>query len=276
MLENADNVEERWDDIRRTFSNFLRFSSAVPKKDTVESFDDIDVGIGESEALDIADDRLKSFYFGSVESKTLEEQLLRRQHFYYILLSIVHIEHCEKGSLAEKFTKIVNILDGDMAGIALREAILAYSYFKNNGAVSILANLTKSIKVAGSSSEALRDISWDMFFFRLMETWASDASRGKFFIPFFVTFDKRLAGLNEIYPINSALFHDFQKKMLTIPKRDASEILDNVECYNILKDEFLEHKVKSRSERPMPSIDKLKNKMNKKERELDVVFSCNA
>lgn len=276
LFENAAHVEDRWDDIRRTFSNFLRFSTAVPKKDKVEYIDDIDIRIGQSEALNIADERLKNFYFGSLESKALEEQLLRRQRFYYILLSIVHIEHCDNGNLKEKFTKTIKILDEEMAGVALREAIFAYLYFKNNGAVPILANLRKSIRLAGSSSEALRNISWDMFFFRLMETWASDASRGKFFIPFFVTFDKRLAGLNEIYPIKTALFHDSQKKMVTIPVRDASEVIDNVECNEIIKIAFSEDKVKSRLERRMPPTEEFKDEMKRKECELDAVFLCNA
>lgn len=64
--------------------------------------------------------------------------------------------------------------------------------------------------------------------------------------------------------------------MVTIPVRDASEVIDNVECNEIIKIAFSEDKVKSRLERRMPPTEEFKDEMKRKECELDAVFLCNA
>lgn len=272
LFENANDIENRWEDVRRTFSNFLRFSVAIPKVDKIRTVNDLYIPISESESLAMADKRLNGFYRDAVDSIELRVQLERKNVTNFMLLSIIHIEHIHQGSLQEKFSELLRVLDEDICRMSIREIIVAYLYFKNTNSIFILANLRRLIKDSGDPIKTISNISWDFFFFRLMETWSSDTSRGEFFIPFFVTFDKRLAGLNEIYPIRSVVYDDESKKMMSIPELDLSRIIDDKKCYAALSEMFEKHKFNIRSDSPVPNTDSLMESIKSKEADLIKFF----
>lgn len=269
LLENAEHITERKDDVIRSFANFLRISSATTKGKQISTPDNLEFALSETDSLSLAKQRVSNFYH---DQETLKNNILRQKTDFYILLSIIYIEYHTKGNLSEKFSALIEIMHFEIRSIALRELTIAYKYFKNNNSIFILANLGKLIKESNSALKAIRNISWDFHFFRLMETWASDTSKAKFFIPMFVTLDKRLANLNEIHPTKYSVFHDIEKKMYTAPAVDIISQIDNKACRLILEDYFTPHKRDQRSNAPRLSPDALEENIKKKGLALDAIF----
>ncbi|PMU10197.1 MULTISPECIES: hypothetical protein [unclassified Pseudomonas] len=269
LFENIEHITERREDVTRSFANFLRISSATPKSECIRTPDDLTFKLSEADSLDLAKQRILNFYD---DKEALENHILRQKTDFYIILSMIHIEHHIKGSLSEKFSALITIMHSEIRGVALRELTIAYKYFKNNNSIFILANLGKLIKESNSSIKAIRNISWDFHFFRLMETWASDTSKAAFFIPMFVTLDKRLANLNEIYLTKYSVFHDIERKMYTVPALDIRSQIDNKACRLILEDYFTPQKRSQRANGTRLSSDALEEKIKKKGSELDAIF----
>ncbi|WAC45648.1 hypothetical protein OU997_05615 [Pseudomonas sp. SL4(2022)] len=269
LLENAEHITERMNDVKRTFANFLRITSATPKGEHIHTIDDLEFSLTEAESLSLADQRIQNF-FGDKE--ILQHQISRQKIDFYLILSIIHIEHQTKGSLEEKFLALIKIMHTELPGIALRELAIAYKYFKNNNSIFILANVGKLIKEEEDALKAIRNISWDFHFFRLMETWASDTSKGAFFIPIFVTLDKRLANLNEIHPIKYSVFHDTERKMYTAPTYSIKDQIDNKACRLILEEYFTTQKINHRSQTKHLSPDAIEERITQKGSDLNAVF----
>lgn len=269
LLENAEHATERITDIKRTFANFLRSTSAKPKHDKISTPDDLVFGISEKESINEAERRLLSFYGNQ---NFIKNTIDRQKIDFYIVLSMIHIEHFIKGTLEEKFSKFARIMHMEIGRISLRDLAIAYKYFKNNNSIFILSNIKKSIIKTRDSIKTIRNISWDFHFFRLMETWASDTSRGAFFIPMFVTLDKRLANLNEIYPIKYSVFHNAERIMYSTPQQQITEYISDKKCKQTLADYFDSISIEQRSKTPSPKQAELDEKIKQKGLELDSLF----
>jgi hypothetical protein len=269
LFENAEHFKERKTEIKRTLASFLRFSSSTPKGASIEDPADLEFKMSETESLVEAERRITKFYG---DKKFIDMQVTRQKLDFYMILSIIHIENCTTGGLFEKFTSLINIMHSELGGISLRELLVGYKYFKNSNSIFILANVPKLVKEANSSATAIRNISWDFHFFRLMETWASDTSKGKFFIPMLLTLDKRLADLNEIYPVKYSAFHDTEQKMYSVPLFNFKDKIDNKACRNILNEHFTPESIIQRREIGRPTIVKLEKLIAQKCRELDRFF----
>lgn len=269
LLENSEHITERRDDVKRTFANFLRASTATPKGEYIKTPDDLIFQLTEAESLSEAEKRIQGFYNNT---HALKERIAHQKTDFYLILSIIHIEHCIKGNLAEKFSALMELMHNEIRRIALRELIVAYKYFKNNNSIFILANLGKLIKEANGSIKAIRNISWDFHFFRVMETWASDTSTGQFFIPMLVTLDKRLANLNDIYPAKYSAFHDIEKKMYTAPTYEIRTMIDNKACRLLLEQYFSPEKQNHRANTTRPLPDEFEGKIQRKGSDLDALF----
>lgn len=91
------------------------------------------------------------------------------------------------------------------------ELNLAYQFFNKPSSLPFFGH------IANKSEHTLTHINgmaWDLTHIRLLETMSTQSQYGSFFIPYFVTFDKKLASLIKDNPIRFILIDDKEQKVL--------------------------------------------------------------
>src|SRR5215210_3956742 len=68
-------------------------------------------------------------------------------------------------------------------------------------------------------------MSWDLMLFRVMERMSAISTQGDFLIPYFLTFDRKMVQLFDLFPLKAVLSHDDTGRMIPLWETDPLDEL---------------------------------------------------
>jgi hypothetical protein len=108
----------------------------------------------------------------------------------------------------------------------VREAIIALNYFKNRSRLTFFGKITHKPKERGQELlKDLRNMSWDLMLFRMMEWQAILPGEGDFLIPYFLSFDRKMVQLFDLFPLKAILAHNDSVPMIPLWETPPLEAL---------------------------------------------------
>lgn len=140
--------------------------------------------------------------------KNPRENLNLQKILYCILLKIVDVQiHYPNKSIEYRLDKFLEFCDSILHTIFLRELVIAREYFKK---VNNLRFFGKIQKNNNNKLSNLKNMSWDLFHIRQMETRVMMRPEGnaRYFFPAFLTNDLGLIEIIELFPIKAIGFSD--------------------------------------------------------------------
>lgn len=206
-LENAQGFYDgtRVSSIRRNLRAIMKLDHI--DKARYRTTGEVRAIISERE-LDIkADEKLHAFYDATYRERMAVEFLPINEMLYLLLLKIVEIEYDEKTrDLALKMAELYDFMHYEMKTLYVREAIIALNYFKNPSKLTFFGTISPKRKEKGPGLlKALRNMSWDLMLFRVMERVASLPGLGDFLLPYFLSFDKKMVQLFDLSQLKAVL-----------------------------------------------------------------------
>lgn len=262
LLENIGNLEEKHKQ-ERIFEKLKCYAFLQSLKS--ENF--FKLGVSEfktdsSKFSSWAADKM-SWLFHEKESVANQWPPLMYWKIYCLLLKMVLLQ-LSRGSdkIEEKLLDFLGFMDAELSAIFFRETVIARRYFERGQELKFFSKIQKK---KSDLIESLRNMAWDLLHIRNMElalTLRPNES-ACVLVPAFLTFDKRLIEIIDIYPLSSCAFGP-SLPPLPFPRLDwVHQIAESFPCVrNFANSLFEPHRRKAReSASKTSSIKDLVNKL---------------
>lgn len=263
-FEDAQNDQNRELIVER-FADYWLTTTCEPRCENPSSIADFDFEMSREEArkeaeirsADIFDSNLAEGYYGQIQTMYYT--------CYFILLKTFIIEFTNRNRPShKKFQLLLQSVHSDLRRMMERELVLAYLYFCSRASVPFYASFHPSGNAKKDVVAKLRNMAWDIYFYRFCETSATmETSIGEtvshFYIPFFITFDKKLAHLYSLFSIKGYILNRKKESSLSVPSKPIQKIITEPEAYQILSEYLSEAMVKDRMSKDSLSVNDLKN-----------------
>ena len=272
-FQKAITDPKHFDFVVNGFATFFRFSTGVPLRENPESLSDFAFSLSEIEAHHHAQ-KVVSEMTG--DSALIEEETRRLWHRldsrYALLLTAIEYFGRRFSSLDDKLDWLLGTLEKDVGRIPEREFVFAFLAFAAPHNHPFFANQWPvPYNRAQNIVDLVRNMAWDLTFYRTMQTWATKSDRGDFAIPLFLTFDWKLAGLHDIYSCRLMLIDDHGKDVFCYSQHDIREVLQSLGLWNRLEQYFNEQRVLQRMAK-RASHDDLAKRCREAEEELHQII----
>ena len=194
--------------------------------------------------LDVkAEEKLQALYDPTNSKGLMSDLLPVNEMIYLILLKIVEIEHRDKRrKLDLKIEELYQFLHFDLKTLFVREVIMALHYFKNRSELTFFGKFI-NLRRKEQGQQLLKDLknmSWDLMLFRVMERMATLPGQGDFLIPYFLSFDKKMVELFDLFPLRAILAYGDAAQMVPIWETAPLEELNKDIDIEYIKDYFSE------------------------------------
>lgn len=226
-MENARGFYEgsRAGSIRRNLRSIMKLDYIDRKKyqDTGEV-----CAVITGHELDLrADEKLNEIYDARYEEGMRAEYGPINEMLYLFLLKMVEIHYkAEKRKLAAKMEELYEFMHFELKTLLVREAIIALNFFKNPSKLDFFGKFKeKRGWDAPALSDALRNMSWDLMLFRVMDRLAAIPGQGDFLIPYFLTFDRKMVELFDLFPLKAVLAYGDAAQMTPLWETEPVEAL---------------------------------------------------
>lgn len=198
----------------------------------------IEFMISENEAKQRTDDLVNNLY-SSTNKDELRLFIDMHQNITLILIGIWQIKFSSKASPKNKMKMLFEFVINKVGIYFERELIIAFKYFENSQSVGML----NKINVGGKQKdllERIENIAWDFMVPRIMEFHINLNKEKSFFIPFFLSHDKKLKELIKLFNIRGILLHKGNNEYIPISDLNATQFFKErglLECLERLKSE---------------------------------------
>ena len=163
----------------------------------------------------------------------------RRKLIYSMLLKAILINWQSSGEANFKLKEIIEFSLEKLGRFAKKEIYLSWKLFKNGDSLRFFHPINQPTKKILSKAKGM---SWDFLSIEYQSTLAYSLSqKGKFFVPFFASFDERFVEFREACPIQCMLFDDLNHEPHTYFddelefNQDISDAVEsNFDLYNKL------------------------------------------
>jgi hypothetical protein len=174
-----------------------------------------------------ADEKLREMYDDRYGEGMRAEYNPINEMLYLLLLKMVEIQYkVEKRKLAAKMEEFYEFMHFELNTLFVREAIIALNFFKNPSKLTFFGKFKqKRAWDASALCEELRNMSWDLMLFRVMERMATIAGKGDFLIPYFLTFDRKMVQLFDLFPLKAVLAYGDAAQMTPLWETEPTEEL---------------------------------------------------
>ncbi len=142
-----------------------------------------------------------------------------------------------KKTVDEKMESFLEFCHLKISKISLRECIIALEYFKNGQKLRFFGKIQKG---NNNLVRDIRNMAWDLYHISDLERRMSDFNEDyneKFYLPAFLTFDKRLIEITELYSLNAIAF---SKKGELLPAVNIDRLINSISIQNIFGKYFSE------------------------------------
>jgi hypothetical protein len=174
-----------------------------------------------------AEEKLHELYDSHYEEGMKAEFLPVNEMLYLLLLKTVEIEYrVGRGKLGRKVEDLYEFMHFELKTLFVREAIIALNYFKNRSSLTFFGKINPKPKERSPELlKGLRNMSWDLMLFRVMERMATLPGQGHFLIPYFLTFDRKMVQLFDLFPLKAILSHGDTARMIPLWETDPLDEL---------------------------------------------------
>ncbi|MFJ7913901.1 MULTISPECIES: hypothetical protein [unclassified Lysinibacillus] len=142
-----------------------------------------------------------------------------------LLIGIWQIQFESKASPKNKMKKLIDYMIEKVGIYYEREMIVAYEYFKNPKSVAMLNKINKG----GKQKDLLwkiENIVWDFLVPRVMEFNITANKKNSYFIPLFLSHDKKLKELITLFKIRGFILHKETFEFYPIPEINTTEFFE--------------------------------------------------
>lgn len=165
-------------------------------------------------------DTLASF----LSSDEIKHSLVRRKTLLTVLAKATSLFWNSRNDLIGNLATLISFSLDRLGRFAKLELYFAWKLLKHGEDLRFFASICQPSEAALSK---LSGMSWDLYSIRHQETLASYSRKGAFFVPFFVTLDRRFKELRDVCPIRCLLIDDKDQRLNTI-FTDELEFLTDV------------------------------------------------
>lgn len=170
--------------------------------------DSISFDCSEKHAREIAlsiinDDRLKAVI----------QTALPRQMLLNALLLKINLNVRKRLSPIDSYRDILKLCVLDFGVVAKMELYFVYQIIFSPTCRDFAFPIYQT---TGDRLKKIRGMSWDLQVFRLHETLITMQSTGRFFIPYYATFDKKFRALQKAFPLKHVLFDRGTKEIISL------------------------------------------------------------
>lgn len=218
--------------------------------------------------LDVkADEKLHEFYDTTYREGMALEFLPINEMLYLLLLKTVEIEYSGKAKNLElKVAELYDFMHYELKTLFVREAIIALNYFKNRSKLTFFGKIGLKSKEKGLGLlKELRNMSWDLMLFRVMERIASLPGQGDFLLPYFLSFDKKMVQLFDLSPLRAILAYDNTAQVIplweTPPLEALEKEIDITGIEQYFSQTFSNVRYADRRADPRPDFSELKERL---------------
>lgn len=217
-LENAQGFFDggQVQSIRRNLKAILKLD--YMDRGRYQKSGEIRLSINDNDLEVKTDEKLHALYAWPYREGLEAEFIPINGMLYILLLKIVEIEHRDKGRrLDVKVEELYEFMHFELKTLFVREAIIALNYFKNRSKLTFFGKINPKPKNKGQELlKELRGMSWDLMLFRVLERIATMPGQGNFLIPYFLSFDKKMVQLFDIFPLKAILASDASAQMIPL------------------------------------------------------------
>ncbi len=179
---------------------------------------EIEYMISENEAKQRTDELINIFYKTNNKDK-LKVFIDMHQNITLLLIGIWQIQFSSKASAKNKMKMLFEFVINKLGIYYERELITAFKYFENTQSVGMLNKINKGGNQEGLL-ERIENIAWDFLVPRVMEFQININKEKSFYIPLFLSHDKKLKELIRLFKIKGVLLN--KENMEYIPISDLN------------------------------------------------------
>jgi hypothetical protein len=203
LMQRAESIlaNRDLDFIYETALAIERFSACdlVHFEDTGEVL----VTINEEEITRKAQHQLATWH--TTLRRGVQDLIPHRLNFFYapvLKMKILYLTASKRSSLVSNMAQFLEFLDRDIQCISLFVVVAAFEFFLNGTRFKPFSKLTGGNDLKSKA----KNVAWDLYHVQQRREFATFSGRnGAFHLPFFLTFDKGLATLFDIFPQRSCL-----------------------------------------------------------------------
>lgn len=171
-------------------------------------------------------------FYASSKGKELTTALLRNQRLMLLfLIKMFTIQFKSKKKEKAKITELFDFMHNEIGAYFDRESIIALQFYLNSNNVSFFNVIHKQQSKKGILRK-IDNLAWDMSSVRYLETLITSGGEGKFFIPYFLTQDKKLQELYNMYTVKAVIIDKKSSSLIPIPNLSSN---DYYQEYNLTK-----------------------------------------
>lgn len=144
------------------------------------------------------------FYEGR-DNQEEDWRLVFQKAMYLVLLKVAEIEFTHRRKdLGAKIKALLRFFQEELGTMFLRELVIATHFFERGTDLRFFSKVQKGRK---GLLETLNNMAWDLQITRTQElVMCSYIEKGIYLLPYFLTFDRGLVEVLDLYPVTACLF----------------------------------------------------------------------
>lgn len=224
----SDNTDKNSNKKIRTYENLVNLELFKSIDTTIyQRTGKIDYRITKDEAMLLADQIYNGILNSSSGKEMMNVFLPLYKNMVLLLIGIFQIKFSDKSNASIKMRKLFDY-SHEVIGVYLeRELMIAHKYFCKTDNVKILSKINKGMKTE-NLLQIIENIALDFTVPRVMEFFLARIGGTRFFIPFFLTNDRRLRELLRLFAVKGIIFNSEESFQLPISRENSHDYyLDN-------------------------------------------------
>jgi len=165
-------------------------------------------------------DTVFEFYCTADNKNIIDSFLLTQRHVLLHCIVILRIQHSTRRRAKFKIKEYFDAIENNLGVYLDREAVLAYEFFSKSSSIPELAKIRPGMS-KHRLLQKIDDIAWSIAKPQFMEKFIPSVAHGKFFVPFFATFDSMLKQSLALNPIKGGVYNDKTGSFIPIPVRNS-------------------------------------------------------
>jgi len=141
-----------------------------------------------------------------------------------LLIGILKLRFGSKLSPDKKFVKLMEYVNEKVGAYLDREMIIAHKFLSNPKTVAMLNRINKGMK-STKLRKKIENIAWDLTVPRVLEFCFESGIEGRYFLPFFLSYDKELKDALKLYSVKGVIVDKETSRVIPLTE------ITNVEYY---------------------------------------------
>ncbi len=251
MLENLVNLSDQ-KSANRIFQKIKAYEILRSLDSScLESDGEIKSVFPECELLKKAQENISMMYQMFDDKAFMDGVMFGFYAMYWHLLTMIEIQLSNpKLSVQQKLYKFIKLCHWELSTLSLREIAIARVYFEKGQNLTFFGKIQIGQK---KLFKVMEGMAWDLFHVRQLEKALTmrPLPTARYFFPAFLTCDKRLVEIIDIYPLKSCAYIEGENEPMPYYDGDFLELMssDEGEQRKLCDEFFTEGAVISRAER---------------------------